>query len=126
MQELYDDRAGTDSHCSRSASFIIRQTDLLVAGAATTTVTVVAMTRMAVTVIVTAVTFVVAFFACAAIFMVLAIFAIGTVGTARAFAFTATHLPAAAFHFLITVVAGCIVVIACKCHYRKYHGNASH
>lgn len=88
--------------------------------------TVVAMTRMAVTVIVTAVTFVVAFFTCAAIFMVLAILAIGTVGTARAFTLTAAHLPAAAFHFLITVVAGCIVVIACKCHYRKYHGNASH
>ena len=84
------------------------------------------MTRMAVTVIVTAVTFVVAFFACAAIFMVLAIFAIGTVDTARAFALTAAHLSAAAFHFLVTVVAGCIVVIACKCHYRKYHGNASH
>ena len=86
----------------------------------------VAMTRMAVTVIVAAVTFVVAFFACAAIFMVLAIFAIGTVDTARAFALAAASLSAAAFHFLVTVVAGCIVVIACKCHYRKYHGNASH
>ena len=86
----------------------------------------VAMTRMAVTVIVTAVTFVVAFFASAAILMVTAILAIGAVGTARAFALTAASLSAAAFHFLITVVAGCIVVIACKCHYRKYHGNASH
>lgn len=113
-------------HCSRSVSFIIRQTDLLVAGAATTTVTVVAMTRMAVTVIVAAVAFVMAFFASAAILMVTAILAIGAVGTARAFALTAAHLPAAAFHFLVTVVAGCIVVIACKCHYRKYHGNASH
>ena len=84
------------------------------------------MTRMAVTVIAAAVAFVVAFFTCAAIFMVLAILAIGTVDTARAFALAAASLSAAAFHFLVTVVAGCIVVIACKCHYRKYHGNASH
>ena len=99
---------------------------VLVAWAAATSVTVVAMARLAVAVIVAAVAFVVVFFACAAIFMVTAIFATVAVGTARAVTLTSAHLPAAAFHFLVIVVAGCVVVIACKCHYRKYHGNASH